>query len=92
MRAPLKAPLTRAEAAVALLVANGHADADVADQLGHSLNTARFHIKNAAKKIPGDLPAKMKVICWVRGAPLQVLNGTWTNDNMEELVQPALSV
>lgn len=90
MRVPLSSPLTRAEAACCLLLANGHNCADIGERLGHTgLATARFHIINAAKKIPGDLPAQMKVVCWVRGAPVEVLLGTWTNDNIEELVTPA---
>jgi DNA-binding NarL/FixJ family response regulator len=86
VRTPLRSPLTRAEAACALLLANGHNCADIGERLKVSRAAASYHIYNAAKKIPGDLPAQMKVVCWVRGAPLEVLEGTWTNSDMEELV------
>lgn len=88
-RAPLSAPLTKAQAACSLLLAHGHNYADIGERLGVSRATVKFHIFEAAKKIPGDLPAQMKVVCWVRGAVVEVLTGKWMDDNLEDLAQSA---
>jgi DNA-binding NarL/FixJ family response regulator len=88
-RAPLRAPLTKSQAACALLLANGHNYADIGERLSTSRATAKYHVHEAAKKIPGDLPAQMKVVCWVRGAALEVLEGAWTNQAIEELAASA---
>ena len=88
-RVPLSSPLTKAQAACALLLANGHNYADIGERLRTSRSTAKFHIHEAAKKIPGDLPAQMRVVCWVRGAAVEVLEGSWTNEAIEELAASA---
>jgi DNA-binding NarL/FixJ family response regulator len=85
-RVKLSAPLTQSQATCCLLLANGHNYADIGERLNTSRATAKFHVHEAAKKIPGDLPAQMKVVCWVRGAALEVLMGAWTNLDTEELL------
>lgn len=87
MRVPLSEPLTKMQQACALLVANGHNTVAIGVRLGVGCKAVRFHINKAAKKIPGDLPAQMRVVAWVRGATLEVLEGTNTNDDLDELVK-----
>ncbi len=87
MRAPLRKPLTRSQATACLLLANGHNYSDIAERLGTGPDAAKFHVHAAAKKIPGDLPAQMKVVCWLRGATKEVLEGKHTNDCLDELVK-----
>lgn len=86
MRAPLRAPLTRSQAACAILLAHGHNYADIGERLGTGRAAAKFHIHAAAKKIPGDLPAQMRVVFWVRGATVEMLEGKRMDDEMHELV------
>ena len=87
MRVPLRAPLTKMQQACVLMLANGHNTIAVAEKLGVGYKAVRFHINAAAKKIPGDLPAQMRVVAWVRGATLEVLEGTHTNEHLDELVK-----
>jgi hypothetical protein len=48
---------------------------DACGELGVSLRTVRYHLYEAAKRIPGDMPAEAKVVAWARGASLDVLEG-----------------
>lgn len=86
MRVPLLAPLTKAQAACALLLANGHNYSAIGARLGTGRDAAKVNVQRAAKKIPGNLPAQMKVVCWVRGATREVLEGVDTNECLEELI------
>ncbi len=47
----------------------------IALRLSISVATVRFHLANAARKIPGDLEVRMKIIFWSRGATLDQLTG-----------------
>lgn len=76
-RAPLLKPLTAQEELVAVMVAHGHNYADIAERIGCAPRTVNKHAEKAALKIPGDLPAQMKLVVWMRGAPLDVLTGAW---------------
>ena len=68
-------PLTPTECIVVSLLAFGENCVEVAVRLGVSKRTVKFHVKNAAQKLPGDLPAQMRVITWYRGATADVLTG-----------------
>lgn len=64
------------------LLSNGHNYIDiserlVAEGLKVSPSTVKYHVYQAAEKIPGDLPMQMKAVVWYRGAPKEVLTGEW---------------
>lgn len=72
---PLK-PLSSMQRVVATLAALGLTHEQMRAELGNiSLRTVRYHLYEAAKRIPGDLPAEAKVVAWARGATLDVLEG-----------------
>ena len=73
VRAPLKRPLTEVQSVIATLLAHGHNNADIAERLHMHVETVRYHMKEAAKKIESDLPAQMRVVMWARGAPQHAL-------------------
>lgn len=70
------APLSPQQWMVATLLGAGQSHKEVADALAVRIKTVRWHLRGAAKKLPGDLPAEMRVVAWVRGATLDVLTGT----------------
>ena len=45
----------------------------LAHQQGCSRSTMKNHIERIAVKLPGSLPAKLRVTCWSRGALLAAL-------------------
>lgn len=62
--------------AVACLLGIGQSYDEIAAALHIKRGMVRSHIHEANKKIPGNLPAKAKLVAWVRGASLDVLEGT----------------
>lgn len=68
-------PLTPAELRIAEMV--GHVDdltnKEIARRLGISPNTVRNYIGHIAAKLPGRIPAKLRIQLWMRGAPDYVL-------------------
>lgn len=76
-RAPLLKALTSQEELVAVMLGHGHNYHDIAERIGCAPRTVATHAENASRKIPGDLPAQMKLVTWMRGAPLDVLTGAW---------------
>lgn len=74
-RATTRAPLTTMQLLVADLLGIGLSPEHVASELRIGIHGVRFHVNRAAAKIPGDLPAQMKVIAWARGATDDVLCG-----------------
>ncbi len=75
-RAPLAKPLSPMQKVVVTLLGLGYTTADIAEQLHISKPTVRFHLREAALKMPGDLPREAKAVMWVRGAPLHALTGS----------------
>lgn len=73
MRVELSQPLTPAEVQAAQYLAQGLTYAQIADVLGVSMRTAKYHIVNAGKKIPGDLPLQLRVIAWYRGGEVWLM-------------------
>lgn len=72
---PLK-PLSPMQYAVACLLGIGQSFDEIAAALHIKRGMVRSHIREANRKLPGDLPAKAKLVAWVRGASLDVLEGT----------------
>jgi hypothetical protein len=62
--------------AIATLLGVGMAHAEIAEALHISVSNVRSHMRYAARKLPGDLPMEAKLVAWVRGATLDVLEGT----------------
>jgi len=60
-----------------LRVAKACADLDsveaVAKALGLSFHTTRGYIHEMSRKVPGTLPACIKIKLWAKGAPLSLL-------------------
>lgn len=67
--------LTDMEMLVAILLGLNKSYADVARELQVEVSTIKTHADRAAAKIPGDLPSQARVVVWVRGATLDVLEG-----------------
>ena len=74
-------PLTKTQFKVAELLSSGLSVEAVAQRLKVGTTTVKFHVREAASRIPGDLPARFKIIAWHRGAQLQVLEGAASPDN-----------
>lgn len=70
------APLSPMQYAVTMLLGVGESHATIAEILHISVTNVRSHMRFAAAKIPGDLPREAKLVAWVRGATLDVLEGT----------------
>lgn len=52
--------LTKRQAEVVERVARGLPDKQIAHELGISIDTVDFHIRQAAARIPGDAPPRRK--------------------------------
>lgn len=72
--APVK-PLSRTQFVIAILLGLGKSHGEVATELKMKRTTVRAHIRYASKRIPGDLPQELKLVAWVRGATIDVLEG-----------------
>jgi hypothetical protein len=66
-------PPTKRQLEVAELISAGASVEDVAEVLGLLRAGVRWHVEQLAALIPGDLPPRLKVIAWYRGAPRYVL-------------------
>ncbi|MCK5652556.1 MAG: helix-turn-helix transcriptional regulator [Gemmatimonadetes bacterium] len=66
-------PFTIMEKMVVLMVGRGLPYVEVAGRLSIKKSTVKMHTENAAAKLPGDDPPRMKVQIWFRGADEQVL-------------------
>lgn len=74
-RTPLLDKFTGTESIVVALLARGETYRLIALRLHISVATVRFHLANAARKIPGDLEMRMRIIFWCRGATIDQLTG-----------------
>lgn len=74
-RVPTYNRLSEMQFAVATLLGMGQSYKDIGTQLHIAVSTVKQHVDVAASRIPGDLPAKMRVVAWVRGASIDVLEG-----------------
>ncbi len=66
-RIPLIEPLTSTESLVVEMLYQGQSDREIAVQLGVTAETVRSHVCNAARKIPGDLPQRLRIRFWAAG-------------------------
>lgn len=73
VRVPAIRPLSPAQLAVVALVAEGWSYRESARMMGCSTTTVMRHINDAAARLPGDQPARFKVVAWWRGATADVL-------------------
>lgn len=74
-RARCQPPLTKTQLAVIKLLAAGHSHQQVADELGCSARAVKFHVEQAADRIPGKDYPTVRLIYWYRGVPGPVLAG-----------------
>ena len=74
-RLPLLRPFTTMESLVTALLIRGDSRATIQKKLSISHTAVGFHIRNAARKIPGDLRQAMRIHFWGRGATLDQLTG-----------------
>lgn len=72
-RIELPEPLSDHELAIAGLLAEGQNYYAIAELLACSVHTVKWHVRNIARKVPGDLPMQFKAVAWYRGATLGVL-------------------
>lgn len=84
-RVPTYVPLSPMQFLCAVLVGVGRSYKEIAAELKIEVSTVRMHINVAASRIPGDLPAKARVVAWARGATLEVLEGRDLNYEMLRL-------
>ena len=69
-------PLTRTQLKIAELLAANLSVEDVATRLGVGATTVKFHIREAADRIPGCWPGRMRLIMWWLGCSLGQLEAT----------------
>jgi hypothetical protein len=70
-----KKPLTPMQWTIATLVGINMPNADIATELHITRGMVRWHLNRIAERLPGDLPAKVRVMAWARGATIDVLEG-----------------
>jgi DNA-binding CsgD family transcriptional regulator len=74
-RVPTFGKLSKMQLACAMLLGLGKSYREIGEALHITESTVKYYIDIAASKIPGDLPSKARVVAWVRGASLDVLEG-----------------
>ena len=74
VRLALRVPLSARQERVAALLADGLELDAIAKHLGCARSTVDYHVEEASKKIPSDLPRAARLVLWWRGASLEVLN------------------
>ena len=74
-RVPTSSPPTPMQLVIAVMVGLNYDHATIAKELNIGVPTVRDHLARLARRIPGDLPATARVIAWVRGASLDMLEG-----------------
>lgn len=78
-RVPTLKPPTARQLEIAARIADNASFDEVARELGVERATIRFHVETLARKIPGDLPYRLRVLAWYRGAPRYVLENSLAN-------------
>ena len=73
-------PLTPAMRKVAELLATGHSQPSVARKLGLAQTTVSYHVRQAGLRIPGNKPARLKLIAWYERSPT-----SWARKNQNPL-------
>lgn len=72
-RSPTIRALTDREEHVVELVAQGLTSKEIGSRLGISPRTAEAHVSRAAAKLPGNLPPRVRLICWWQGVAVEVV-------------------
>ena len=73
MRVPLKSDFTPVQYALVQRLGKGESSAVIMDGLKLSRSLYRYHLSEAAKKIPGTLSPTARIIGWWRGADKHIL-------------------
>ncbi len=63
------------ESLVLALLIRGEDTKAIMQTLDISAQAVHFHARNGSRKIPGDLPARMRIHFWGRGATVEQLTG-----------------
>ncbi len=72
-RIAIDSPLTARQEHVAEMLSDGLSLREIADVLGVQEITVRWHLNQAAAKVPGDLPRRVRLVLWWRGASQDLL-------------------
>lgn len=72
-RIPTDGAVSDRQLTIAELLSDGHSNDEIAMLLGIREITVRYHITRAAARIPGDLPPRVRLVLWFRGAGRQIL-------------------
>jgi DNA-binding NarL/FixJ family response regulator len=83
VRVATRKPLSPMQEIVCILLGVGLDFPEIAEALRTTSEAARFHAKQAARKIPGDLNTAERCRAWARGATMDVLDGR----SLREFVQ-----
>lgn len=86
-RVALARPFTPTEEVVVELIGRRLNLTQIGVKLGLTKNAVNFHISRAAGKIPGELPRKVRILLWYRGATLELLGGYHTGSDSASRTQ-----
>lgn len=73
--APVR-PLSARQLEIVRMLAEGKRHDAIARKMRCKVATVRWHIQEAAMRVPGDGPASSRLIYWYRGASRELLAGT----------------
>jgi len=76
VRALLASPLSERQLEVVRLLAEGKRHDAIARKMRCTVATVRWHIQEAATRVPGDGHASARLIYWYRGVSREQLVGT----------------
>lgn len=72
-RTPLRSDFTTKQYAIVSRLGKGMTPEDIRQELSMGKAIYRYHLTEAANKIPGDLPPTARIIGWWRGADRKTL-------------------
>lgn len=75
MRDPPISVFTTSEKLVVAMICKGYNYIETGHRLSLARETVKWHARNAANKIPGNLPVLTKILFWGRGATKDQLTG-----------------
>lgn len=75
VRAALARPLSDRQLEVVRLLAAGKTHEKIAKHLDCKVATVRYHIREAAMRVPGEGSASTRLVYWYRGASRELLSG-----------------
>ena len=92
VRVPALTPLSPAQLTAAMIVGEGWNYGDGARLMGVEYSTFVSHVVAAGAKLPGDLPPRLRVIAWWRGASAEVLGVRATQPTRSSTLSHASTV